>query len=160
MVVIVMSKKINIEQELSQGGELPKALLSREEEVMDQARALGMAVFVADCSKARNLSALLRAFAKAVDYPVFFGKDMDALLDCLNETMEDQRVGYLVWIKELHSGDPSLTEDAYGVLEVLKEAQSHAADKKKILSYIVEHVGKHSAPDLGRPPSSYVDMGE
>lgn len=155
-----MSKKIDIEQALSQGGELPKALLTHEEEVTSLAQEKGLSVFVVDCSKARNLSALLRAFAKAVDYPVFFGKDMDALLDCLNETMDEQKSGYLLWIKELHSGDPSLTEDAYSVLDVLTEVQKHASDKQKVCAYIVEHVGKHSAPDLGRPPSSYIDMGD
>lgn len=155
-----MSKKVDVAKELSKGGELPKTLLAREEEVLSQAREEGLTVFVVDCSRARNLSALLRAFAKAVDYPVFFGKDMDALLDCLNETMEEQKVGYLLWIKELHSGDPSLMEDAYNVLDILGEAQQHALDEGKVFAFIVEHVGKHSAPDLGRPPSSYVDMGE
>lgn len=153
-----MSKKIDIQQELKKGGELPKQLLSQQEEVQEQVKALGMAFFTADCSKARNLSALLRAFAKAVDYPVFFGKDTDALLDCLNETMEEQKVGYMLWLKELHSGDPSLTEDVATVLGVLQEAVNHAQDKNKTLSFIVEHAGKLNAPDLGRPPSSYIDM--
>ncbi len=67
-----MSKKNDIEQELLKGGELPKTLLKQEEALINKAKSQGLAVFTADCSKARNLSALLRAFAKAVDYPVFF----------------------------------------------------------------------------------------
>lgn len=72
---------------------------------------------------------------KSFRFTLFFGKDTDALLDCLNETMEEQKVGYMLWLKELHSGEPSLTEDVATVLGVLQEAVNHAKDKNKTLIY-------------------------
>ncbi len=148
---------MNIAQALEKSGELPKALLSQYEEVLLHAHQQGLAIFKVDCSKARNLSALLRAFAKAVDYPVFFGKDTDALLDCLSETLDEQKKGYLLWIQSFHSGDPDLAQDAQKVLSVLKEASQYANDKQKVLTYIVEHSGKHSAPEPGIAPAPYAE---
>lgn len=49
--------------------------------------------------------------------------------------MEEQKVGYMLWLKELHSGEPSLTEDVATVLGVLQEAVNHAKDKNKTLIY-------------------------
>ncbi|MDY3330581.1 MAG: barstar family protein [Pelistega sp.] len=153
-----MSKKINFVQELAKSGELPKTLLKQQEELTAKAAEMGLAVFTADCSKARNLSALLRAFAKAVDYPVFFGKDIDALLDCLKETLAEQKQGYLLLIQEIHSGDPDLKEDVDAVLAILHEATEYATKKDKKILYLIDHAGKHSAPEPGRGPTGYTDV--
>lgn len=153
-----MSKKGDIEQALLKGGELPKTLFKQEEELSKDAKAKGLAVFTADCSKARNLSALLRAFAKAVDYPVFFGKDLDALLDCLTETLAEQKHGYLLLIHQIHSGDPDLKDDVEQVLEVLREVAMHAQKTGKTIAYLVNHMGKHSPPEPGIDPQAYTDV--
>ncbi len=153
-----MSKKSDIEQALLKGGELPKALLKQEEDLSKAAEVQGLAVFTADCSKARNLSALLRAFAKAVDYPVFFGKDIDSLLDCLKETLAEQKQGYLLLVHEIHSGDPDLKEDVNLVLEILHEAAMYAPKVGKTIAYLVNHVGKHRPPEPGRGPQGYTDV--
>lgn len=153
-----MSKKINFVQELAKSSELPKALLKQQEELVAKVKEMGLAVFTVDCSKARNLSALLRAFAKAVDYPVFFGKDIDALLDCLKETLDEQKQGYLLLIQEIHSGDPDLKEDVDAVLEILHEAAEYATKKDKKIFYLIDHAGKHSIPEPGRGPTGYTDV--
>lgn len=141
---------------LSKGGEL-LLKASDQEKMQSQAEAAGLSFFVADCGKARNRSAILRALAKAVDYPVFFGTDMDALLDCLSETVSDQKQGVVLWIEQLHSGDPSLTEDVQELQGVLSETVAFAQEKKKVFAYFIEHVGKHSAPEPGVAPQPYAE---
>ena len=141
---------------LSKGGEL-LLKASDQEKMQSQAEAAGLSFFVADCGIARNRSAILRALAKAVDYPVFFGTDMDALLDCLSETVSDQKQGVVLWIEQLHSGDPSLTEDVQELQGVLSETVAFAQEKKKVFAYFIEHVGKHSAPEPGVAPQPYAE---
>lgn len=153
-----MAKKSVSVQELCKGGELPKSLLKHQEELVSNAKGQGLAVFTADCSKARNLSALLRSFAKAVDYPVFFGKDIDALLDCLKETLAEQKRGYLLLIHEIHSGDPDLKDDVGRVLEVLQEVAIYAEKIGKTIAYLIDHAGKHSPPEPGKEPQGYTDV--
>src|SRR5690625_8050476 len=70
-----------------------KSTESRREELFQEAEQLGITVMVANCDRARSRSAVLRAIAKAVDYPQFFGNDMDALYDCLSDTLVDQATG-------------------------------------------------------------------
>ncbi|MFV9474600.1 barstar family protein [Advenella sp. RU8] len=141
---------------LSSGGEI-KAKTEKMEEVASLAEEMGLAFFAADCDKARNRSAILRALAKAVDYPVFFGNNMDALLDCLGETLLDQKKGMVLWIKNLHSGDPSLAEDAQDIQGILKDTLEFATDKERIFVYSIEHVGKHSDPEPGVAPAPYAE---
>ena len=138
------------------GGEL-QLKANEQDQTQTQAEQAGLTFFVADCGKARNRSAILRALAKAVDYPVFFGSDMDALLDCLSETVDEQKKGAVLWIQELHSGDPSLTDDVAELQRVLEETLAYAQEKKKIFAYYIEHVGKHSDPEPGVAPQPYAE---
>ncbi|ETH99666.1 barstar domain protein, partial [Bordetella pertussis STO1-CHOM-0012] len=61
--------------------------------VVDATRELGMSLLVADCDRARSRSAVLRAIAKAVDFPEYFGGNLDALYDCLCDTVLDHKTG-------------------------------------------------------------------
>lgn len=153
-----MAKKTigTIKQILLKGGELSQDV-KEQGNLKTQVEAAGLSFFVADCGKARNRSAILRALAKAVDYPVYFGSDMDALLDCLSETLLDQKNGMVLWIEQLHSGDPSLTGDVSELLRVLAETLAYAKEKKKVFAYFIEHVGEHSAPEPGVAPLPYAE---
>lgn len=141
---------------LSSGGEI-LANAGKQEEVAALAEEMGLTFFAADCDKARNRSAILRALAKAVDYPVFFGNNMDALLDCLGETLLDQKKGMVLWIKNLHSGDPSLAEDAQNIQGILNDTLEFATDKERVFVYSIEHAGKHSDPEPGVAPAPYAE---
>src|SRR3546814_628083 len=77
-----------------------------EQVALEAARAEGLAAFVVDCDRARSRSAVLRAVVKAVDFPEFFGGNLDALFDCLCDTLLDQKAGMFLWFRHLHSGDP------------------------------------------------------
>ncbi len=101
--------------------------------------------FRADCSRARNRSAVFRAVVKAVDYPEFFGSSFDGLYDCLNDTISDQKVGVALLFDDLHSADPDLESDMPRLMEILKEVSEYAIEQGKVFVFGIKHGGKHPA---------------
>lgn len=137
-----------LQRKLSTGGPIEHGDLQIAA-VREAARELGLALMVAECDRARSRSAVLRAIAKAVDFPEYFGGNFDALFDCLCDTLLDQKVGVVLWLDKLHSGDPALTEDAARVLSVCADVVAFAEENGRSFSYIVEHAGKHPEPEPG-----------
>src|SRR3546814_2276472 len=97
-----MTQAKSLQEKLHKGGLLDVSGVSQGQ-VAEAAQALGMAFYVADCDRARSRSAVLRAIAKAVDFPAFFGGNLDALYDCLCDTIQDQKAGMFLWLHNLHS---------------------------------------------------------
>ena len=97
----------------------------------------------ADCSKARNRSALFRSVVKAVDYPQFFGGNFEGLYDCLADSISDQRVGLVLVFKDLHVADPDIEADLPAVREVLEEVVQSAVKSERVFVYCIEDGGKH-----------------
>ena len=110
----------------------------------------GLAYYVADCDRARSRSAVLRALAKAVDFPQYFGNDLDALGDCLSDTILEQKAGAVLLLKQLHSGDPALSEDAALIEAVCQEAVEFARDNGRVFYYLITHAGRHPDPEPGK----------
>ena len=108
-----------LQRQLRRGGALPHDEGLDKKAVVDAAHELGLALFVANCDPARSRSAVLRAIVKAVDFPEYFGGNLDALYDCLCDTVLDHKVGVVLWLYRLHSGDPALEEDAARIEAVL-----------------------------------------
>ena len=121
--------------------------------VVDAAHELGLALFVANCDPARSRSAVLRAIVKAVDFPEYFGGNLDALYDCLCDTVLDHKVGVVLWLYRLHSGDPALEEDAARIEAVCADAAEFAHENGRIFAYVVEHAGRHPDPEPASPLS-------
>ena len=117
--------------------------------VVDAAHELGLALFVANCDPARSRSAVLRAIVKAVDFPEYFGGNLDALYDCLCDTVLDHKVGVVLWLYRLHPGDPALEEDAARIEAVCADAAEFAHENGRIFAYVVEHAGRHPDPEPG-----------
>ena len=153
-----MSKKTNtaLKANVEKGGAI-KEIAVGINELKAHAEKSGLAYFEADCDKARSCSAVLRAIAKAVDYPVFFGSDMDALLDCLGETLQEQKTGMVLLLRHLHSEDESLLEHIDALQGVLNDTVEYGNDNDRVFSYMIEHVGKHAAPEPGRSPRPYAE---
>ncbi|MDQ2150564.1 barstar family protein [Alcaligenaceae bacterium A4P071] len=145
-----------MQQLLQQGGELDHAAFEKVD-VVDAANALGLPLYVADCDRARSRSAVLRAIAKAVDFPVFFGGNLDALYDCLCDTVLDQKSGVVLWLYRLHSGDPALEEDAARVAQACADAADFARENGRSFAYVLEHAGKHPDPPPQADVPRYVD---
>lgn len=142
-------------QTLLQTGGLIQAEESQQSALFELAQTQTITPFIVECDRARSRSAVLRAIVKAVDYPQQLGKDLDALYDCLCDTVLDQPKGLYLWFNKLHTGDPLLAEDAQAILSVCNDVVDFAANKGRYFAYTVVHAGKHPDPDPGIAPRPY-----
>lgn len=154
-----MTQRQTLQKKLQKGGLFDASSIAQEEVVKD-ANALGMTVYIVNCDRARSRSAVLRAIAKAVDFPEFFGSSLDALYDCLCDTVLDQKVGVFLWLHNLHSGDPALEDDAKAIIDVCSDTVEFAKTNDRYFAYAVEHAGKHPDPEPGVAPMPYSGVSE
>lgn len=131
---------------LNKGGEFAPEQL---EQVIGAAREADFAVYTADCSKARNRSAVFRAVVKAVDYPQFFGSSFEGFYDCLCDAVSDQRTGVVLVMQDLHSADPDIEKDLEQLSQTLGDVVDSAAEQQKAFLYCVLHGGKHADDQPG-----------
>lgn len=142
-------------QKKFQKGGLIDSAATTQDEAVKRAQEAGLTAFVVGCDRARSRSAVLRAVVKAVDFPEFFGGNLDALYDCLCDTVLDQKAGLFLWFDQLHSGDPALTDDAAAILAVCEDVVEFAKNNDRRFSYAVVHAGKHPEPEPGVAPTPY-----
>lgn len=154
-----MSQSLTL-QELLQRGGLIDATDSQQTKIFSMAQHADITVVVAECDRARNRSAVLRAIVKAVDYPDYFGSDLDALYDCLCDTVLDQKAGLYLWFNKLHTGDPALEAHAQAILSVCNDVADFTSTKDRLFAYTVIHAGKHPEPDPGVSPTPYSGVSE
>ena len=154
-----MSQVQSLQEKLQKGGLVDVSSTERDE-VIKAAEEEGLTAFVVDCDRARSRSAVLRAVVKAVDFPEFFGGNLDALYDCLCDTVLDQKVGMFLWFHNLHSGDPALEEDAVAIENVCKDAVEFAANNGRSFAFHIVHAGRHPDPEPGVAPTPYSGSAE
>lgn len=154
-----MSLGVTFQEHIKVGG-LFEATPEQQAALSEQAQEAGLAVMVAECDRARSRSAVLRAVAKAVDYPEFFGNDLEALYDCLCETVLDQKGGLYLWFNKLHTGDDIIAQASKDVFEVCADVVDYASSKERVFVYSIIHAGKHSAPEPGVAPTPYLGRDE
>lgn len=145
---MTFSSTATLLRQLQAGGEL-NATGWDKVAVVNTAAEAGLALLVADCDRARSRSAVLRAVARAVDAPDFFGNDLDALYDCLCDVVGDQKQGLVLWLFKLHTGDPLLAEDAQRVVGVCADVVAYANESGRVFTYVIEHAGRHPDPEPG-----------
>lgn len=126
-----------------------------EHDALAVAADMGLTAVAVDCDRARNRSAVLRAVVKAIDYPEFFGGNLDALYDCLCDTLLDQKAGLFLWFRHLHSGDPALAEDADAIASVCNDVVEFGQNNERLFAYAIQHAGAHPAPEPGVEPTPY-----
>lgn len=149
-----MSQAQSLQKILQNGGKLDASQVVQDD-VAAAAQGAGLGMFVVECDRARSRSAVLRAVVKAVDFPEFFGGDLDAFYDCLCDTVLDQKGGLVLWFNRLHSGDPALQEDADAILDVAQNVVEFAGNNDRVFVYVVDHAGKHPEPEPGVAPTPY-----
>lgn len=149
-----MSQVQSLQQKLQKGGLVDVSSTERDE-VMRAATEAGLTALVVDCDRARSRSAVLRAVVKAVDFPEFFGGNLDALYDCLCDTVLDQKAGLFLWFHNLHSGDPALEEDSVAIENVCGDVVEFAANNGRSFAYHIVHAGRHPDPEPGVAPTPY-----
>jgi len=154
-----MSQDLTLQAVLQKGGLVDAGGL-KAADFLEQAQAHGLTAMVVECDRARNRSAVLRAVVKAVDFPEFFGGNLDALYDCLCDTVLDQKSGLALWFDNLHSGDPALEKDAQAILRVCDDVHEWASNNDRRFVYAVLHAGKHPDPEPGVDPVPYSGQDE
>ena len=136
-----------LRQLLQKGGEFdPQA---HAQPLRDEASRLGLVWCVADCDRARSLSAVFRAIVKAVDYPQFFGSSFDGLYDCLCDTLLDQKVGVVLLMDKLHTGDPAIATEGVAFMQVMSDTLDFARENDRVFLYGIDHAGKHAEDTPG-----------
>ena len=154
-----MSQAQSLQKKLQKGGLIDLPAASREDAV-NIARQAGMSAFVVDCDRARSRSAVLRAVVKAVDFPEYFGGNLDALYDCLCDTVLDHKQGLILWFHNLHSGDPALEADSVAIENVCKDVVEYAANNGRVFAFHIVHAGRHPDPEPGVAPTPYSGSAE
>ena len=142
-------------QALLQAGGLIDVTESQHKEAFKLAKAADITAITVECDRARSLSAVLRAIVKAVEYPEFIGKDLDALYDCLCDTVLDQKAGLYLWFNKLHTGDPVLADGAEAILSVCNDVTDFSSNKGRYFGYSIVHAGKHPDAEPGVTPAPY-----
>lgn len=149
-----MNQTQSLQKKIQKGGLIDVSAVSQSD-MLTAASDAGLAAFVVDCDRARSRSAVLRAVVKAVDFPEYFGGNLDALYDCLCDTVLDQKSGLFLWFHNLHSGDPALADDAEAILSVCADVVDFASNNDRRFAYSILHAGAHPAPEPGISPTPY-----
>lgn len=124
----------SVQRHLQEGGQIPEQYTDAGV-LADAAKALGLTVFTVECDRAKSKSAVLRAIAGAVDFPEYFGGNLDALLDCLTTTVLDQQAGALIVLCNLHDQEPALSEHVVDILDTFSEAAEYARENGRSFAF-------------------------
>jgi RNAse (barnase) inhibitor barstar len=154
-----MSQVQSLQEKLQKGGLVDVSSIERDD-VMEAAVEAGLTTMIVECDRARSRSAVLRAIVKAVDFPEFFGNNLDALYDCLCDTVLDQKAGLFLWFDNLHSGDPALQQDAEAIENVCRDVVEFAANNGRSFAWHIVHAGRHPDPEPGVAPTPYSGSDE
>ncbi|MBX6318029.1 barstar family protein [Pigmentiphaga sp.] len=110
------------------------------------AQESNLALFEVDCSRAKSKSAVLRAIANTVDFPEHFGGNLDALYDCLCDTVLDQEVGMVLALRHVRQDDPGLAEHAAAIAQVGEDVVEFARENGKTFAFILERADSAAEP--------------
>ncbi len=99
----------------------------RREELADAGSLFGLRVISVPASTLNTVAELLDAIASALEFPDWFGQNLDALMDCLTDlSWQDEGGeggrGYLLFIAGLAGLQASDPEGLHKLLEVLAVA--------------------------------------
>jgi RNAse (barnase) inhibitor barstar len=86
------------------------------------AKANGFAVFGIDLSHARNKAEMLDAIAKAMSFPDWFGRNFDALADCLNDLGWLTADGYFILLQHCDGIHGHAESDFVSTLQIFEQA--------------------------------------
>lgn len=89
---------------------------------------------VIECSRIETLPQLHRALAQALDFPDYYGANLDASADCLGDLCGDT----VLTLRDVSLLRERLGEDAGRVLEVLGQC---AADSGRLMLLMTESAG-------------------
>ncbi len=104
----------------------------RVEELQSEALRMGHHFLYANCSQALTRQQVLAAITESFHIPRAFGKNYDALTDCLTSTIADagEQPGFLVVLEDLPNTQKFDKEARENLLDVFRDAADFWAEKK------------------------------
>ncbi len=104
----------------------------RVTDLQEEAARLGQHFLYAYCADATTKQQVLSVIANAFHFPKHFGKNFDALEDCLTDLAHKsgQQPGFLIVIEQLPNTSKFDKEARETLLDVFRDAADFWADKK------------------------------
>jgi RNAse (barnase) inhibitor barstar len=104
----------------------------RVHDLMDAASAAGHHFLYANVGKAQSKQEVLEGIAEAFTFPVHFGKNLDALYDCMTDLVHKsgQQPGFVVVLEQLPDNPRFDREAREQLLDVFRDAADYWADRR------------------------------
>lgn len=104
----------------------------RVDDLMDAAQDLGHHFLYANLSKAQTKQDVLEQIAEAFLFPAHFGKNLDALYDCMTDLVNKSgaQAGFVVVLEQLPDNPRFDREGREQLLDVFRDAADFWAERK------------------------------
>jgi RNAse (barnase) inhibitor barstar len=104
----------------------------RVDDLMRAAEALGQHFLYANLAKAQSKQEVLETIAEAFLFPAHFGKNYDALHDCITDLVNKSgaQTGFVVVLEQLPDGPRFDRESREQLLDVFRDAADFWGDRK------------------------------
>jgi RNAse (barnase) inhibitor barstar len=101
-------------------------------ELMEAAEQSGQHFLYANVAKAQSKQEVLESIAEAFTFPVHFGKNLDALYDCMTDLVHraGQQPGFVVVLEQLPDNPRFDRETREQLLDVFRDAADFWAERK------------------------------
>jgi RNAse (barnase) inhibitor barstar len=101
-------------------------------ELMEAAEQSGQHFLYANCANAQSKQEVLEGIAKAFTFPEHFGKNLDALYDCMTDLVHraGQQPGFIVVLEQLPDNPRFDRETREQLLDVFRDAADFWAERK------------------------------
>ncbi len=104
----------------------------RVEDLMEAAQAAGQHFLYANLANAQGKQDALESIAKAFTFPEHFGKNLDALYDCMTDLVNKagQQPGFVVVLEQLPDNPRFDREAREQLLDVFRDAADFWAERR------------------------------
>jgi len=118
------------------------------ETALDAAVRRGMRVEKVALAGARDKKAFLKAVAKALVFPEYFGHNWDAFYDCLIDLEHDKGEGLLLLLRDASGFARAEPDEFAAAVDALQDSADFWEDEQKTLLVVVELEAPVLAPEL------------
>lgn len=104
----------------------------RVEDLMKEAQDSGQHFLYANLSQAQSKQELLESIAQAFLFPSHFGKNLDALYDCMTDLVHKSgaQPGFIVVLEQIPDNAKFDRESREQLLDVFRDAADYWGDRK------------------------------
>jgi RNAse (barnase) inhibitor barstar len=104
----------------------------RVEDLMQAAQGVGQHFLYANLTAAQSKQDVLEAIAQAFMFPIHFGKNLDALYDCMTDLVHKSgsQPGFIVVLEQLPDNPRFDREAREQLLDVFRDAADYWAERK------------------------------